>query len=506
MESMQAPDLVGQVLDGRYRVEALLGSGGMGAVYRATHVNMEQRVAIKVLKPHLARDPVAAKRLAREARGTFKLETEHAVKVHDFGATEAGLVYLVMELLDGRTVGDELEVDGAFAPARAVRIAAQLCDALAAAHKLGFIHRDIKPDNVMLVRRGADADFVKVLDFGLAKLIEGAGGNLFSVAALTQNDMVFGTPEYMAPEQAMGHPLDAKADLYAVGATLFEMLTGRTPFVEASPMKLLAAHVRQAPPKLRDVRREIANPALEDVMARCLAKAPEQRPWSAADLAAELRALAPGLPERAGRVAAAVAQKATVDVNAVLPPSAPSAPMTVSTRGIRTSTRLTIAAVVGIAVVFAVVVVLAMTREKEKAPAKEKPPTHPPPLASVSDSRSPPPDAAAALVPVDAAVVARSPDAGTGRKPKETKDEIDPEYEKHLKAAEAGRRSGNRLKQLAEAQAALKIDPKATRARFLMGEALLETGDVGNGCKYLRQAKRLREAKAILTSGRCPAD
>jgi len=304
------PDLslVGQVLDGRYQIEALLGHGGMGAVYRASHVHLEQRVAIKVLRPHLAGDAVAARRLAREARGTYKLDTEHAVKVSDFGVTDSGLVYLVMEYLEGRTVHHELGVDGPYPAARGVRIAAQVCDALAAAHRLGFIHRDIKPDNVMLIRRGADPDFVKVLDFGLAKLIEGAGGAPFSMAALTQSDMVFGTPEYMAPEQAMGQSLDGRADLYAVGATLFEILTGRPPFVDASPMKLLAQHVKATPPSLRDVRPELdAPPALEALVRRCLAKHPDGRPASAADLAAELRALAPSLGGAVSRVPAALA-------------------------------------------------------------------------------------------------------------------------------------------------------------------------------------------------------
>jgi serine/threonine-protein kinase len=502
-----AEELVGQMLDGRYRIEALLGRGGMGAVYRATHVNMDQRVAIKVLRPHLTGDATAARRLAREAKGTYKLETEHAVKVFDFGATESGLVYLVMELLDGRTVAEELAVDGAMAPARAVRIAAQLCDALAAAHRLGFIHRDIKPENVMLVKRGADADFVKVLDFGLAKLIEGAGASAFSVVALTQTDMVFGTPEYMAPEQAMGRTLDARADLYAVGATLFELLTGRPPFVDAAPMKLLAAHVRQPPPRLSDVRPEIASSPLESLLLRCLAKSPDQRPSSAASLATDLVSLLPTLSDRAPRVPAALASSETVDLTAP-PPAPPSAPLTLATRGLRRSTRVTLIVIAAMFVAATALVLVATSRSTSRsAPdagvlAAQVGPTFD---AGVSGQVGPTSDAGVSgqVGPTSDAGVSGEVPRTSGR-PKVK--EVDPALEGHLKAAEAARRARNRLKQLAEADAALQVEPKSTRARFLLGEALLETGDAANGCKYLRQAKRVSEARALLASGRCPVD
>jgi serine/threonine-protein kinase len=503
----EAEALVGHVLDGRYRIEALLGRGGMGAVYRATHVHLEQRFAIKVLRSHLVGDAVAARRLAREAKGTFQLDTEHAVKVADFGATESGLVYLVMEYLDGRTVADELTVDGVMAPARAARIATQLCDALAAAHRLNFIHRDIKPENVMLVRRGADPDFVKVLDFGLAKLIEGAGGAPFSIAALTQNDMVFGTPEYMAPEQAMGHALDGRADLYAVGATLFEMLTGRPPFVDPSPMKLLAAHVRTPPPRLRDVRAELAEPALEALLLRCLAKSPDDRPPTADALAAELRAQS--LSERAPRVPAALASSQTVDVAPAEPPR-PSTPSTVATEGFRRSTRTTIAAVLVTTALLGILVAVALTRTSRSTSRSPEPFASAEPYSN-TDARIPLrfPDAGVHSTPVPdgGAVHGTAPIVDAGVQREAVKKEVvaaDPVVERHMRAAEAARRSGNRLRQLAEADAALEASPKLVRAKFLVGEALLETGDVGNGCRYLRQARRVSEARALLASGRCP--
>jgi hypothetical protein len=512
--SRPAPDLtlVGQVLDGRYRIEALLGHGGMGAVYRASHVHLEQQVAIKILRPHLAGDTVAARRLAREARGTYKLDTEHAIKVSDFGVTEGGLVYLVMELLEGRTVHAELGADGPFAPARGVRVAAQVCDALAAAHRLNFIHRDIKPDNIMLIRRGDDPDFVKVLDFGLAKLIEGAGGAPFSVAALTQTDMVFGTPEYMAPEQAMGQTLDGRADIYAVGATLFEILAGRAPFVDPVPMKLLAKHVKAAPPLLKSVRPELDWPRpLEEVIQRCLAKHPDDRPQRAEDLAAELRALVPMLASTAPRVPAALASSATVDLGAAAPPApalAPARPTDhVSSLMVRRSNKLLIGVMLVVLAGLGTVVAIAMTREPGAGASGSTSRSDAAVVASMQPIDAGVPDASR---PVDAAAEAPSKvvDAPVRKpdKPDKTADPVDPELARHLAAAEAARRSRNRLRQLAEADAALAVDNRHVRARFLMGEALLETGDIANGCKYLKMAKRLREARAILDSGRCPAD
>ncbi|MEZ4402152.1 MAG: serine/threonine-protein kinase [Kofleriaceae bacterium] len=283
-----AEALVGQELDGRYRIDALLGAGGMGAVFRGWHRFMDTPVAIKVLRPHLARDPHAAQRFVREARGTLKVASEHAVKVLDFAVTDGGLLYMVLELLEGRTIAAELTADGPMAPRRAVRVARQVCDALAAAHRVGLIHRDLKPDNLMLVRRHADPDFVKVLDFGLAKVMEGTGEQALSMAALTQGGIVFGTPDYMAPEQALGQPLDGRCDLYALGATLFEMLTGAPPFPRESPLEVLAAHVRDAPPRLAAVRPGVELAPLERVVAACLAKQPADRPADADALGAML--------------------------------------------------------------------------------------------------------------------------------------------------------------------------------------------------------------------------
>src|SRR5262245_26210894 len=201
---------------------------------------------------------------------------------------------MVLEYLDGRTVQRELEIDGAFAPARVAHIARQALHALGVAHAQGLIHRDVKPDNLLLMRNGADPDYTKILDFGVAKLMQGAAdpGHL----ALTAAGMVFGTPEFMSPEQACGQPLDGRSDLYSLAATMFVMLTGTTLFEGGSPIEWLTHHVRTPPPQLAMVRPELAAyPELDALMQRCLAKQPEQRPANAAEMAQRLADLASAL-------------------------------------------------------------------------------------------------------------------------------------------------------------------------------------------------------------------
>ncbi|HVK78369.1 MAG TPA: protein kinase [Kofleriaceae bacterium] len=530
--------LIGHDLDGRYRIEGLLGKGGMGAVLRARHLFMDQGVAIKVLRPTLARDPNAARRFVREARGTLKVDSEHALKVLDFAITADGLLYMVLELLDGRTVGAEVGGDGPMAARRAVHVARQVCDALAAAHHVGLVHRDLKPDNIMLVRRGGDPDFAKVLDFGLAKVMEGAGERALSMAALTQGDLVFGTPDYMAPEQAMGQPLDGRTDLYALGATLFEMLTARPPFVGPGPMAVLADHVRTPAPRVRDVRPETdAPPELEALIARCLAKDAALRPPSAAALGAELAALEDRL---AGRPARAVSHGETVDLPAravadavgAVPPARPAAapapPPTVVPAPVDDDEPLprrshTLAFVLGGALLAAVAVVaLALGRSPRariaaadggagtgaSMSASRSPSISPSMDASMSAAAGPPIDAGAG--PVAAPVAAT--DAATAAGPSGPPDRSDrgaaraAELARKLDAADAARRGGKRLKQIAYAHEALEIDPRNQRARYLLGDALVATGDQANGCKYLRSATRIAAARELVRSAACPVD
>src|SRR5687767_6213663 len=229
----------------------------MGAVFRATHLAMERKVAVKLLKPHLVNDETQLQRFAREARSTMKVDSPHAVKVLDFGVTPHKDYYMVLEYLDGRTVQRELDIDGPFTAKRVVHIARHALHALGAAHRSGFVHRDIKPDNLLLMRVGTDPDYTKVLDFGVAKLMEGAAHDP-SQLALTQVGMVFGTPEFMSPEQACGHPLDGRSDLYSLAATMFAMLTGQGLFDANSAIEWLTHHARTPAPSIGMLRSELA--------------------------------------------------------------------------------------------------------------------------------------------------------------------------------------------------------------------------------------------------------
>ena len=307
-----APDpLVGLVLDGKYRLDARLGEGGMGAVYRGVHLAMSKPVAVKVLRPQLARDPKAARRFQREARSASLLDDVRCLRVTDFGEAD-GRSYLVMELLEGRPLSHELGGRRVVAPARAARITREIALALAHAHAQGLVHRDLKPDNVFLVRNEA----IKVLDFGLAKLFEDED----KPGSLTEAGMVFGTPEFMSPEQAQGAPLGPRSDLYALGVVLFQMLCGELPFSGATHMDTLLAHLTKPVPSPAERRPDLAlPPALVALCVRLLAKDPIERPASAEALADILETI--DLTPPASRVPRELASKPTVELT---PPSLPS--------------------------------------------------------------------------------------------------------------------------------------------------------------------------------------
>ena len=291
---MTAPDvLIGEVLDGRYKVEALLGRGGMGRVYRAEHVGIGRSVAVKVLAPQGGFEDSARQRFEREAVATGKLRHPNCVGVTDFGMLPDGSLFLVMELLDGVTVDDLLADHTRLPPARAVAILRHVLAGLAHAHGQGLVHRDLTPRNVILVPEAGDPDFAKVVDFGLAKMTGGGAGS-----TITQAGIVCGTPKYMSPEQSIGKPLDHRSDLYAATVLLFEMLTGRPPFVADEALRVLSMHMTQPPPSVAEVAPDVTIPrALEALIQRGLAKKPEDRPATAAAYLAELdRAMAPPPP------------------------------------------------------------------------------------------------------------------------------------------------------------------------------------------------------------------
>ncbi len=267
-----ASSLVGTVVAGRYRIDALIGQGGMGAVYRAEHVHMRKVVALKVLHQHMTINDEAVRRFEREAVAAGRIEHPNVTQATDFGRLENGSFYLVLEYVAGTSLSATLERQGPFEPGRAAHVAAQVASALAAAHAEGIVHRDLKPDNVMLIPSSDGTDRVKVLDFGIAKLESGG-------AQLTQIGTVFGTPQYMAPEQAAGRPVDARADLYALGLILHEMLTGEPAFHSDNLLGLLTQQMTAAPPPLPP---EVPEP-LARLVAELLVKAPEHRLQSAAE-------------------------------------------------------------------------------------------------------------------------------------------------------------------------------------------------------------------------------
>ena len=543
-----AEGLVGVTLDGRYRLDAVLGEGGMGSVFRAQHLAMDRRVAVKLLKPHLTSDEVALRRFAAEARRTLRVDSPHAVKVLDFGVTEGKDYYIVLEYLDGRTVQRELEVDGPFAPARVIHIARQTLHALGAAHASGLVHRDIKPENLLLMRSGDDPDYTKVLDFGVAKLMQGATVSDRSALAMTAQGMVFGTPEFMSPEQACGLPLDGRSDLYALAATMFAMLTGCGLFDAATPIAWLTAHARTPPPHLETLDAALAPHArLDALLQRCLAKRREERPADAAAMEAELAALADGASGEAAasssssRKAFKTMFSASLFIEAIpprpstLPPGERTAAppplvgaetgaatnLTTGAHAVAPRGRGVHVAIAGGLVVAGLIVatIVVAARGGRDHPGTgtgtstgtvaERSSVPPPSPGSLADAGTVavaiPADAAVPPVHADAAAVALPARHDAAVAAHSTPPPHDPtEAEKHLHAAEAAQRSGNRLLQLAEADAARKLEPSNAKATYLLADVLIATGDVDRGCEYLRAIKHFPLAVARARTAGCP--
>ncbi len=289
----------GAVVAGRYRIETVLGDGASGIVFRAEccgapdsgaasgQIHAGQRVALKVIHRHLARDHQISRRFHREARILRKLRAPNLVRLLDFGETEDGLLFMALEHVQGTPL-DVVSKSGPMAPARAVEITRQVCTALDHAHSEGVVHRDLKPGNVIIERDDEDdAETARVLDFGLAKVLRGDASQ--SLTALTQQNMVFGTPEYMAPEAARGDDVDARSDVYAAGIILYELVTGSVPFGGNNPIAIMTAHLTDTviAPSERAPNAGIG-PALDAVVMHALAKKPEDRYPSAAALSAAL--------------------------------------------------------------------------------------------------------------------------------------------------------------------------------------------------------------------------
>jgi serine/threonine protein kinase len=281
-------DSLGAVFGGQYRVEERMGGGGMGAVYRGTQLSVDRPVAIKVIAPEVEQNAQHVQRFRREAESLAKLQHPNTVHLLDFGVTDTGRLYMVMELLSGMDLEAQLAQHGPVELVAALRIVRQIARSLSEAHALGVIHRDLKPSNVFLCHVEGGDSFVKVMDFGVAGLMREENDR----SVLTLTGTVLGTAAYMSPEQAQGYIVDARADLYSLGVVLFEMLAGRPPFQANSAVSLLIAHVSEEPPRLAEMcpdlpERESVQLLLDDL----LAKDPAKRLGSATELISRIDAL-----------------------------------------------------------------------------------------------------------------------------------------------------------------------------------------------------------------------
>jgi eukaryotic-like serine/threonine-protein kinase len=289
---------IGTLLAERYRIDALVGEGGMGKVYSAEHVLMRKRLAVKVLRRELTTVPEVVARFEREAMAAGNIEHPNVAGATDFGKLSDGAVFLVLEFVSGRSLRDEI-ARGPFAVDRALHIARQISSALNAAHAQGIVHRDLKPENVMLVEKGGDPDFVKVLDFGIAKVPLGdsvppgpSKGN-----PITKAGMVFGTPEYMSPEQALGQTVDGRADLYALGVILFEMLSGVRPFSSQSSVGILGQQLSKPTPTFAErAPGVLVPPSVEQIARKLLSRDASERYESASELSRAIDALLAPIP------------------------------------------------------------------------------------------------------------------------------------------------------------------------------------------------------------------
>src|SRR5205809_724594 len=281
---------LGTVLDGKYRLDSYLSKGGMGSVYKATHVMLNKTVAVKLINAEIVSSPEVVRRFQREARAATTLNHPNITGVYDLGQTADGTLYIAMEFIDGPSLKSVLTKEGPMAPARIVSLMWQVSAALAVAHRHSIVHRDLKPHNIMLTRDDHGREVAKLVDFGIAKTFDEA-------TQLTQTGFVVGTPQYMAPEQAEGKPVDGRSDIYSLGVILYEMLSGDVPFNDPSTPMILIKHIKDAPvpPSVKNPDAHVS-PELEGIAMRCLQKDPAARFQTAAEFGNALNSvpLGPG--------------------------------------------------------------------------------------------------------------------------------------------------------------------------------------------------------------------
>src|SRR5256885_13043720 len=297
----EAAPLLGRVLNDRYRILEVIGHGGMGRVYKALQAPLDRLVALKILGAGHDRDPNFYKRFFLEASVTAKLTHPNTITLYDYGRTDDGIFFIAMEFLDGRTLSQTIQSEGALAQERVIHIAQQICRSLREAHALGIIHRDLKPANVMLLRQQDDHDFVKVLDFGLVKFFSGEGPE----NDITNAGTFMGSPHYIAPEQARNQGPDQRCDIYSLGVLLYQMLTGKVPFTAPNPVDIILKHLHEAPVPPRQVRPDLPiDPQMESIVLRCLPKDRADRFQSMDELLGSLKLVRQQLSGAAGAFSA----------------------------------------------------------------------------------------------------------------------------------------------------------------------------------------------------------
>jgi serine/threonine-protein kinase len=479
----------GAVVDKRYQVIDLIAEGGMGQVYRAEHIKLRRPVAIKLLHKRVADIEKLGKRFEREAVAAARLDHPNCVGVSDFGELEDGTCYLVMELIDGHSVLDLLDREEQVPIARALHIGVHVLRGLQYAHDNGVIHRDVKPANIILVERDGDRDFARVVDFGIAKITDGDGGD-----KLTGTGDIFGSPTYMAPEQAMGNAVDHRADVYAAAVVIYELISGVPPFWGDDKLQVLARKTSGDPPPFREVCQVPVPPELEAALLRALARDPARRIATAGELCAILEWQ---LEQLTGRRPPSLAP-APLDIPEHTPPPAllprPSAETPVPVMPAEERPRrlgLWIAIGVIATLLFALVLGIIASRGDPDAfgdgPAEDKQPKAPPPKEKPKDKHVPGGAKRSEAIPATTDDKPRAPVAPAVAPPadQEEPSEADQALAAAIKELQKGKRCKDRklavakLKELGDKRAI----PALTKARRRMAGGILGIGDSNiNSC------------------------